>query len=218
MKIIYLITFSLVLIACGGSKEEKPKKKKKKLSHVDVEVAIKESYALIAEQSQVRWNRELDQKPTKQNVKFLGGNLKMDLGNVTMTSSGEAKLKEGVLETIDGSIDRVEVVFDMATFQLAKEKGNGILDVKNYPEGELLIQQISQDSAGYHGKGLLTLQDSTNTVDVSFVEKEGEVVKTLEGKFVFQTLDYPLREQVTKKDVNKDEITVNFVFSFTDGN
>lgn len=217
MKILYVSLLIFTFVACGGSAVKKTGKKKKKLSHVNVEVAIKETFHLDTEHSQVKWDRELDQKPTKQNVKFLGGNLKMDLGNVKMTSSGEAKLKKGVLETIDGTLDRIDVTFDMATFQLSKEKGNGILDVKNYPEGRLVISQIVQDSSGYEGKGLLTLQDSTNTVEVVFVEKETEISKILQGQFIFQTLDYPLREQVTKKDVKKDEITVNFVFSFVQG-
>ena len=33
---------------------------------------------------------------------------------------------------------------------------------------------------------------------------------TLTGSFVVNTLDFPLRDKVTEKDINKDEIKVTF--------
>ena len=37
---------------------------------------------------------------------------------------------------------------------------------------------------------------------------------TLSGSFVANTLDFPLREKVKEKDINKDEIKVTFELNY----
>lgn len=167
-------------------------------------------YKLDSVNPKATWNRILDQKPTKQKVEMFGAVVDVDLGEVKMETSGTAVVKEGILKTTDDSITSATVIFDMASFKLSKEKGKGLFDVKQYPNSNLDMTDFRKDSTLYSAKGNLTIQGVTNPVDIKM-----EVIKTdktyqLKGSFTFQTLDFPLRENVTKKDVNKDEIKIKF--------
>lgn len=213
MRFEVTILFVFLFMACGSKKRESPLRKKQKID-IPVEVAILEKYILDAPESEMNWSRSLDQKPTEQKLKVLGSNVKMNLGNVTMTSTGAVKLKTGILEVIDHKIDRARVTFDMATFKLAEEKGEGLFDVKKFPEGHLQLQNFRKDTSGFKADGKLTLQEVTRTVNVQLFKASMDTVKVLKGQLVFNTMDFPLRDKVTKDKVRKDEVTVMFAFTF----
>ena len=98
------------------------------------------------------------------------------------------------------------VVFDMASFKIAKEKGTGLFDVKTHPNSTLILTEISDSKA----TGELTIEDTSKKMDVTISSTKTKDVYTLSGSFVVNTLDFPLRDKVTEKDTNKDEIKVTF--------
>ncbi len=130
----------------------------------------------------------------------------IELGAVKLTSNGSATLKEGGLSTTDDVLTKATVVFDMASFKIAKKKGNGLFDVKTHPNSTLILTEISDSKA----TGELTIEDTSKKMDVTISSTKTKDVYTLSGSFVVNTLDFPLRDKVTEKDINKDEIKVTF--------
>lgn len=192
----------LLLTACGGASTENENNE-----NAAVEVAaVVVNYQLNAEESKADWNRTLDQKPTKQKVKLFGQMVDVDLGAVKLNSTGNATLTEGNLTVTDDELTEATVVFDMASFKLAKEKGNGLFDITKHPNSTLVLTEISNKSA----KGKLTIEGVSKNMDVEITTIKTDKVHTLKGSFVVNTLDFPLRDKVTAKDVNKDEIKVDF--------
>ena len=130
----------------------------------------------------------------------------IELGAVKLTSNGSATLKEGGLSTTDDALTKATVVFDMASFKIAKKKGNGLFDVKTHPNSTLILTEISDSKA----TGELTIEDTSKKMDVTISSTKIKDGYTLTGSFVVNTLDFPLRDKVTEKDINKDEIKVTF--------
>ncbi len=201
--IIGLLTVILIL-SCSPISDSKSNDESR------TKVKVYRTYTLDSLNPKATWNRILDQKPTKQKVEMFGQMVDVDLGEVKMETSGTAEIKSGDLKTTDDSITSAIIIFDMASFKLSKEKGKGLFDVKKYPDSKLEMNTFKKDDALYKAKGKLTIQNITNPVDIKL-----EVIKTdktyqLKGSFVFQTMDFPLRENVAKKDINKDEIKISF--------
>lgn len=206
---IIIFGAALLLTACGGTAStENGINNEDTPQEVNVVVA---NYQLNAEESKADWNRTLDQKPTKQKVKMFGSMVEVDLGAVKMNSNGNATLTDGALTVEDDVLKEATVIFDMASFKLAKEKGNGLFDITKHPNSTLVLTDISDTSA----KGKLTIEDVSKDTDVEITTTKTGKGYTLKGSFVVNTLDFPLREKVTAKDVNKDEIKVDFEFIYT---
>ena len=130
----------------------------------------------------------------------------VELGEVKMTTNGTVSISEGGLTLTDEALTSAHVVFDMASFGFAKEKDQGLFDVKEYPNSTLLLNQFSDSTA----TGTLTLQGTSKDVTVNTTVSNDAGSYHISGNFTINTLDFPLREQVKAKDVNKDEITVDF--------
>ncbi len=200
-----LITISALLVACGGETTE-TNDNTTTTEVVEEATPVIADYVLNAENSTAKWERTLDQKPTKQKVKMFGKMVEVDLGEVKLTSNGTVTIKEGGLTTTDDELTEATVVFDMASFKFAKEKGNGLFDVTNHPNSTMVLTNITDSSA----MGNLTIQGASKEMDVQVATAKTENGYTLTGSFVVNTLDFPLREKVKEKDVNKDEIKVDF--------
>ena len=213
----FLIMFSgFGLVSCDSSSGQE--NTGDAISDIPVKVTVINGYSLDPSTSKADWNRTLDQKPTHQKVKLFGKEMDVELGAVKLSSNGNVTVKEGMLSTTDGEITQATVVFDMASFKFSKEKGHGIFDVTKYPNSTLEISDISTDTSGTHAKGKLTIHEVTNEVDIKMNIQQSDSIQSLKGSFVVNTLDFPLRDQVTKKDVNKDEIAIffNLKYLFTD--
>ena len=135
----------------------------------------------------------------------------VELGEVKMTTTGSVNISEGGLTLSDNDITSAHVVFDMASFQLAKEKDSGLFDVKQYPNSTLMLNDFSDSTA----TGTLTIQQTSKEVPVKISVTKSDQTYTLKGSFTVNTLDFPLREKVKEKDVNKDEILVNFDLNYS---
>ena len=202
---LLLAALATLLVACGGDATENTNSETTEETVEEVQPVIAD-YQLNAETSKADWERTLDQKATKQKVKIFGKMVDVELGEVKLTSNGSVTLKEGGMTTTDDEITEATVVFDMASFKFAKEKGNGLFDVTQHPNSTMVINNFKDSTAS----GNLTIQGVTKSVDVDLAIKHGKLDYTLEGSFVVNTLDFPLREKVKEKDINKDEIKVTF--------
>ena len=203
-----LLLFSaigLLFASCVGKTEDGSINKTNDQEHEEVAAIIAE-YQLNAEESSADWARTLDQKPTKQKTKLFGQMVDIELGAVKLNSNGSVTMKEGVLSTADDALTEATVVFDMASFKIAKEKGNGLFDVTKHPNSTLVLTNITDTKAD----GLLTIEGTSKKTDVTVSTTKSKKGHTLSGTFIVNTLDFPLRDKVTAKDINKDEIKVTF--------
>lgn len=207
--ILLATTAALLLASCGGeAKEGSTNETTGKSAEEAVSVVV--NYTLNVADSEADWERTLDQKPTKQKVQLFGQMVDVDLGPVKLNSNGSVTIKEGKLTITDDALTEANIVFDMASFKFAKEKGNGLFDVKNHPNSTLVLNNFSDGTA----KGQLTIQGTSKKMDVTVSANKTGKGQTLKGSFVVNTLDFPLRDKVTAKDINKDEIEVTFEFVY----
>ncbi|MBL4706618.1 MAG: hypothetical protein JKY54_18965 [Flavobacteriales bacterium] len=169
------------------------------------------------EQSKVVWSRVLDQKPTKKKVKFLGAFINLELGNVKATMEGDVSLEDAYLNDENGDYINGLVQFDMVTFQLAKEKGEGLFNTIDHPHStlEFLSFSYTDDSVNNFVSNVkMTIQGHSEEFEIALNIASSDSNLILKGEFDFNTLDFPLREAAKKKDVNKDVITVGMDIRF----
>jgi len=202
---LLFITAAAFLVACGGESTENTNNETTEETVEEVQPVVAD-YQLNAETSKADWERTLDQKPTKQKVKMFGKMVDVELGAVKLNSNGSVAITEGGLTTTDDELTEATVVFDMASFKFAKEKGSGLFDVTQHPNSTMVLTNIADSTAN----GNLTIQGASNDMDVKVATTKTENGYTLAGSFVVNTLDFPLREKVKEKDINKDEIKVTF--------
>ncbi|MDF1672196.1 MAG: YceI family protein [Vicingaceae bacterium] len=202
---LLLATIATLLVACGGESTENANNANTEETIEEV-LPVVSDYQLNAETSTAEWERTLDQKPTKQKVKLFGKMVDVDLGAVKLNSNGSVAIKEGGLTTTNDVLTKVTVVFDMASFKFTKEKGSGLFDVTQHPNSTMVLTNIVDSTAN----GNLTIQGASNDMNVQIATTKTENSYTLTGSFVVNTLDFPLREKVKEKDINKDEIKVTF--------
>ena len=193
-----------LLVSCGSSNQTDNADEQ---SNPEV---IKAEYTLDASTSSATWERTLDQKATKQKVKMFGQMVEVELGAVKLNSNGSVSIQSGTLTTKDEVIAEATAIFDMASFKIAQEKGNGLFDVQEYPSSTLKMTDFTADSTGYVAKGELTIQGANATVDINLNQTKTSNGYNLTGSLLINTMDFPLRDQVTAKDINKDEIVVTF--------
>ena len=206
-----IITVTLTVIACNSANEKTAETDNNEITE---EVIINNNYRLVTEKSKADWERTLDQKATKQKVKLFGQMVDVELGEVKLTTNGNVELKDGELITTNDNITKATAIFDMASFKFGQDKGDGLFDVKNYPNSTLEITEIEKDSSGYNATATLTIQKATKSIHLPLIVTKSENSHVLVGSFVINTLDFPLRDNVKAKDVNKDEIKIMFELNY----
>lgn len=177
-------------------------------------VKVTKEYALEPSLSKATWSRYLDQKPTKQNIQLFGANVDVELGEVQMNTSGNASITSGNLSITDDTLKHATIVFDMASFKLSKEKGNGLFDVVTYPNSELDMESFAGPDSLLIINGNLIIQKTSKPVEIKARIDRKEEICILKGSFSFNTLDFPLRDKVKASDVKQDVITINFELQF----
>jgi hypothetical protein len=218
MKNIFLLFFSLFLFSCAEPNAQNQETEKPVVPKY--EITSTTNWEFEKKSSDVRYKRKLDQKATKKKVKLFGAWVDMELGPVKLDMKGNVVLTEGDLSDENGAFKAGRIVFDMSTFMFAREKGQGLFNVKDYPNSTLeflSFRPVDDSLNNYSSKVRLTIQEHAEEfeIDMSIIT-EGEAVK-LKSKFAFNTLDFPLRDNTTKKEVNMDRITVYLDLVFTKG-
>lgn len=220
MKNQYLFTSLLLisvfaLFSCGQENEATITDETN--TKIPVEVIVNNNYQIDVTNSKADWERTLDQKPTKQKVKLFGSMVDVELGAVKLNTNGTVAVKEGELNTTEENITNATVIFDMASLKLAQEKGSGLFDAKQYPNSTLVLTNFKADSTSYLAEGTLTIQKVSKPITAHLDIIKTDKSYSLKGSFTINTLDFPLRDKVIEKDINKDEIKIifelNYIFS-----
>ncbi len=212
---------ALTLSACGSETDTTTDQASGNSTDAPVyEYITSSTWNFAPESSSITWHRELDQKPTKKKVKLFGAMVDLEMGAVQMEMDGDVQLKSGFLNDENGEYQNGAVNFDMATFKFAQEQGEGLFNTKEFPEStlEFLSFTASEDTvANYTSQVKLTIQDHSEEFEVPVNMTDSGDGVNMQGVFSFNTLDFPLRDDAKKKDVNKDEITVNMDMNFVLG-
>jgi|GEM_PF-1860149 len=172
-----------------------------------------------SETSEIGWSRILDQKPTKKKVKLFGAMVDVELGAVKLEMEGNVSMEDAYLNDTNDLFKNGIILFDMATFKFAQEKGQGLFNTQDHPHStlEFLSFTPQDEPALYTSEVKLTIQGHSEEFQIEVLLEEDGGGMNLKGEFDFNTLDFPLRESAKKKDVNKDVITVDMDVNFTLG-
>ncbi len=217
MNKLFLISSVIFLMACGGANPSEERNKEKEIIPV-YEFVMESKWGFESENSNISWTRFLDQKATKKKTKLFGTIVNVELGPVQLNMKGNVLLKEGSMTDQDGVPQYGAIKFDMSTFKFAQEKGQGLFSTKDFPNSilDFLSFKSMNDSTLYITDLKLTIQDHSDTINaVQVYISIADSAMNFKGKFSFNTLDFPLRENAKKKEVNKDIITVNMDLNFT---
>ncbi|MFT7614751.1 MAG: hypothetical protein ACI9J3_003736 [Parvicellaceae bacterium] len=217
-----ILPFVVLLTACGASESNSTSNDSNIVAEViptyDYTTATK--WVFNKDNSDIGWSRILDQKPTKKKIKLFGAMVDVELGAVKLEMEGNVSMEDAYLQDTNDLFSTGIILFDMATFKFAQEKGEGLFNTQDHPHStlEFLSFAAMDDTSGnYTSDVKLTIQGHSEEfpIEVSLGE-DGEGMN-LKGTFDFNTLDFPLREAAKKKDVNKDVITVDMDVNFTLG-
>ncbi len=218
MKYLYL-SFALLLFACGSESTSSSSSNSGEASQeASAPEDIIAEMSLDAEGSEVTWKRFLDQKATKKQVKFMGAMMDVELGPMQINMNGDVTPVRGEMTTTNGEASSGNLIFDMATFKFSEEKGEGIFNTKDYPESELTFdkfEKLEGDAENnYTVTMTLTIQDHSEKIEAPLSVTSSEENVTVKGDFVFNTLDFPLRDNVQKEAVVTDEVTVTLNLTY----
>lgn len=206
----YLLPLLFLLFACSAdpanSENEKTDNEEEKIPE-----DVLADFTLNLEESTAKWERVLDQKSMKKQVKMFGALVDVEMGAMNFTMSSEVTPIDGTLKTTNDIPNEGVMHFDMATFKFQEDRGSGLFDVKEYPTSELVFEEFevhNTKGSDYTTKIKLTLQNHSESFTIPVLMHMIDDTWTISGHFTFNTLDFPLRDKAEQRVVNKDEITV----------
>jgi len=216
----YLPIFALfLLISCGSETGETTGNVSGTPETEQIPEDVIANMQLNAEESSATWERFLDQKATKKKVKLFGAMVDMELGPMKLNMNGDVTPIRGDLTTTNGIFTSGNLIFDMATFKFAEEQGQGLFDTKDYPESELTFDSFKEyvgDNYNYMASMTLTIQEHSEKIEAPMSITTADGTTQLTGVFSFNTLDFPLRDNAKKSEVNVDKITVNLDLKYVE--
>ena len=117
-------------------------------------------FSLVPAESTAKWTRHLHEGPSKKKVKLFGADVEIEMGEVNLTTNGEADVKEGSLHQLAEEYTNLEMTFDMKTFQIntdMKDKKDDLFKSKDYPESTLIFSKITKKGEIYELQGDLSI-------------------------------------------------------------
>lgn len=150
-------------------------------------------------------------------MKLFGAEVEVEMGEVELNTTGEAKLNSGELKDINNEVVSSVLSFDMTTFKIntdMEDKSDDLFKANEYPESTLNFSEVVKNDTNYTLKGTLTIADVENPIEAIATITDGAAGKKLEGEFVINTLDWPLRDEEATKSTIKDEVTVSISLYF----
>ncbi len=179
---------------------------------------VVDSLQLLPDESQITWRRFLDQKGSKKTMKLLGQQVEVDLGPVQLTMEGTVATNRGLLVLHNGEPTSGNLRFDMHTFHFAEHAGEGLFNVKDYPESELRLDgfRVLEGDSVHNCLADLTLelQNESHAYEVPLMVQATADRGKLKGSFTINTLDFPLRPKAKVQAINRDEIEVDLELVF----
>ena len=215
LSLLALSAIAISLASCGGEpavSTETMEPSKKEI----VTITTNEWYKLDPENSDVQWNRDLDQGVTTKRIKLFGNWTNVELGPVQLNTSGNVDVTEGVITRENEELKNGLIVFDMAALSFNDQEGGGIFKVRDFPSSRFTLESFAPDSEGpqYNVTGTLQLADSSQQVTFPAIINQQDGKMTMEGNLLIHTLDWPLRDPEARKIVNKDDITISMKLAF----
>lgn len=210
-KHLALFLVGFMFVSC---KSENPTSKNQ-----EAEVPAPETlkFSLVPAESTAKWTRHLHEGPSKKKVKLFGADVEIEMGEVNLTTNGEADVKEGSLHQLEEEYTNLEMTFDMKTFQIntdMKDKKDDLFKSKDYPESTLIFSKITKKGEIYELQGDLSIAGTSKPIRASGSIKLADGKHTFAGMLTINTLDFPLRSadatKITKED--KVEVELNLVF------
>lgn len=202
---ILFLTFLLVSTSCSTGKKQESVKQPKM-----------DTLVLDTTASTIKWVREAENKVENKQVKIWGVTANVNMENVSFTTDGNIQPLEGILIQKNDTIINWQILADFMMVRLFSEKSNQAISTEKFPPTLLIINKINQDTTGSRWSmiGLLTIKETTKEVTLTGNVKKDNGKQKIEAKLKIQTLDFPIRENVKKENVIKDEITFDFNLIF----
>lgn len=210
-KYLTLFLAGLTLVSCKSENQQSENLKNEEPASETV------LFKLIPAESTAKWTRHLHEGPSKKKVKLFGADVEIEMGEVNLTTNGEADVKEGSLSQLEDEYTQLEMTFDMKTFQIntdMKDKKDDLFKSKEYPESTLIFSKITKKGEIYELQGDLSIAGTSKPIKASGSIKLTDGKHTFTGTLTINTLDFPLRSadaaKITKED--KVEVALNLVF------
>lgn len=207
LRLLSLLTFALVLVACGPSGTEVESSDAKAATNTEPVTA---TYAIDAQASTVEW----------EGTKLIGGG-----------HQGVIPIADGMLETSDDMLVGGRVTLDVNGLQntdLTEEDGKGKLeghlksedffDVAQYPTAAFEITQVvpaanAEDGHNYDITGNLTLKGTSRSITIpASITMEGDMVRATTPDFVIDRTEWGMQygsgdiEGIAQDNIINDEV------------
>lgn len=210
-KYLSLFLIGLALSACKSENQTSENQESEEIAPETIQ------YSLIASESSAKWTRHLHEGPSKKKVKLFGADVEIEMGEVNLTTNGEADVKDGTLSQLEDEYTKLEMTFDMKTFQIntdMKDKKDDLFKSKDYPESSIAFSSISKKDDGYELKGDLSIAGTTKPITANGkIKTEGEK-HIFNGNLTINTLDFPLRSVDAAKITKEDKVDVELQLTF----
>ncbi|MDX2361020.1 MAG: YceI family protein [Crocinitomicaceae bacterium] len=220
MKYLSIIASAFLLFSCGDSSTNDSTTSNEIEIPAEPEDVIAD-FQLDTENSSADWDRFLDQKATKKQIKLFGALVDVEMGPLTLNMTGNVIPVGGAMTTTNEECTAASLIFDMSTFKFAEESGEGLFNTKDYPESELTFDSFEvlegDEDHNYTVTMTLTIQDHSEEIVAPLNIQTSEDSGSISGDISFNTLDFPLRDNAKKSEVNTDEITVHLDLNYLIG-
>lgn len=175
-----------------------------------------DTLALDTTISNIKWVRNVENKVENKQIKIFGITANVNIENTNFTTNGEIKPSEGILILKNDTMLSWQLLADFMMVRLFSEKSKQAISTEKFPPTLLKVEKISPDTlaGSWKMKGTLTIKDATNKVAFRSQVKHENGKYNIIARLQIQTLDYPIRENVKKENVIKDEINFDFNLNF----
>lgn len=198
------------VIACGSNSN----------SSKDKEFTVKNSkvFKLDTVNSSIKWNRSVDYKYLKTQVKLFGMMTDVSMENVQFETEGTAFAQSGDLTLINDAMESGKLMIDFSVIRFYSESEEAFFVNETYPPAALTFKKFTQDTTvenSFIADCELTLIDKTKSVSFPIeLKKDDKGNIKIVGKYLMKTMEWPIYKNPDNKSVNKDEIMFNFDLFF----
>lgn len=198
----------IILASCSGTVQK------------DFTLKKTDTYKLDSLQSEISWERSAEYKILNKKVKLFGSYVTVNLENMNYTTSGKTPLLNGELIYTDSVFSGGSFSMDFSICRFYNEEEEAFLTTEHFPPAVLTINSISPDSSSRMKiNATLNLLDSTKNITFpAFLEKDSLNNIVINGEYLMQTLDWPIRQNPDRNNIKKDEILFRFklLYKFTE--
>lgn len=167
--------------------------------------------------SKVTWQRYLEQGKTTTKVKIFGQLADVTIDGLKLNTDGRVLLKSGEMVNVNDSLTNCEVQFDlnMVSVQKQNTKKDKLLKTRQLKNSKFSITVTKEKPSVYLMVNKMTINDVTKEpITKASTDFENDSLIVIKGEVIFNTLDWPIRDDDNIKSVIKDEITIDMELLF----